>query len=87
MKKVIWEEPCISRQNFMAMAAKKQFRMKYFYGEIIVLTPRTIYMDLNEISEIRSITSIEISLSEEIPPSLAIQSITRYIFQVSLILL
>ena len=37
------EEPCISRQNFMAMAAKKQFRMKYFYGEIIVLTPRTIY--------------------------------------------
>ena len=41
-EKVTWEEPCISRQNFMAMAAKKQFRMKYFYGEIIVLTPRTI---------------------------------------------
>lgn len=43
MKKVTWEEPCISRQNFMAMAAKKQFRMKYFYGEIIIVTPRTIY--------------------------------------------
>ena len=61
--------------------------MKYFYGEIIVVTPRTIYMDLNEMFEIRSVTLIEISLSEEIPPSLAIQSITRYIFQVSLILL
>ena len=44
-------------------------------------------MDLNEMFEIRSVTLIEISLSEEIPPSLAIQSITRYIFQVSLILL
>ena len=54
-EKVIWEEPCISRQNFMAMAAKKQFRIKYFFGEIIVVTPRTIwfiwYMDLNEMFE------------------------------------
>ena len=42
---VIREELCISRQFFMPMAAKKQFRMKYFYGEIIVVTQsRLVHM-------------------------------------------
>ena len=35
-EKVIREELCISRQFFMPMAAKKQFRMKYFLGEGII---------------------------------------------------
>ena len=67
-EKVIREELCISRQFFMPMAAKKQFRMKYFLGEgIVVPSPRTIYMDLdlNQRSEIRSVTLIEISLSKK----------------------
>ena len=49
--------------------------MKYFYGEIIVVTNRgwfIWYKDLNEMSEMRSVTWREISLSKEIPPSLAI---------------
>ena len=38
---VIREELCISRQFFMPMAAKKQFRMKYFLGEgVVVQSPR-----------------------------------------------
>ena len=36
-EKVIREELCISRQIFMPMVAKKQFRMKYFLGEGIVV--------------------------------------------------
>ena len=67
-EKVIREELCISRQFFMPMDAKNQFRMKYFLGEgIVVQSPRTIDLDLNQMSEIRSVTLIEISLSKKYP--------------------
>ena len=36
-EKVIREELCISRQIFMPMAAKRQFRMKYSLGEGVVV--------------------------------------------------
>ena len=63
-EKVIREELCISRQIFMPMIAKKQFSMKYCLGEgIVVQSPRTIDLYLNQMSELRSITLIEISLS------------------------